>query len=436
MFWVCGGGFWFCGASYYNATNLVQRSVERGSPIMLVSVNYRLGPLGFPQGMEAYENDVLNLGVYDVCMALQWVQHNVWMFGGNKDEVTVFGLSAGSIIGSILTLTPSYTQYFRAAIHQSGWTPTLPLKQATDRESSWTSFLNMVPDCTEKAGTMDTLDCLRHVNDSDIFAKAIYPADAYAMQMFPYGPCLDGPQGLIPQLPSEICAVGNFTRVPTIVGTTLDEGPYFIRYPYANYTDEYIHDFLAYNITPPMTDVKDWNETLAKFISLYPDDPAMGSPYGSGDDAFGLDPRFKRLAAMTGDMLFQSLRRHWQETMIKYDLPTWGFMWTEELPATEEHPAYLGAAHEDNNAFQFGLVNMSNPDYNQLSSYIMDYWLSFATSLTPNDGKGVDRPDWPQYTDDSRVLLQLRANNVTSFPDDFHKESIQVILDNPVVFHH
>ncbi|KIY67263.1 alpha/beta-hydrolase [Cylindrobasidium torrendii FP15055 ss-10] len=436
MFWVCGGGFWFCGASYYNATNLVQRSVERGSPVILVSVNYRLGPLGFPQGMEAYENQVLNLGVYDVCMALQWVQRNVNFFGGNKDEVTIFGLSAGSIIASVLTLTPSYTQYFRAAIHQSGWSSTLPLKQASDRESSWSSFLKAVPECAEVVYSMNTLDCLRKVNDTDVFKTAIYPSDAYDVQMFPFGPCIDGPEGLLPQMPSDTCAAGNFTRVPTIVGTVRDEGPYFLRNIDANFTDKYIYDFLAFNITPPMTDIKTWNETLTKFISLYPDDPADGSPYYTGMDNFGLDPRYKRLAAMSGDMLFQGLRRHWQETMVKYELPTWGFMFTQQLPATEEHPAYLGVAHEDNNPFQFGLVNMSNPDYNQLSTAIMDYYLSFATSLTPNDGKGNERPEWPQYMADNKVILQLEANNITSFPDDHHEEAIELILSHPKVFHY
>lgn len=64
-----------------------------------------------------------------------------------------------------------------------------------------------------------------------------------------------------------------------------------------------------------MTDIKTWNETLTKFISLYPDDPADGSPYFTGTENFGLDPRYKRLAAISKCPLIysiQSLTRDFQ----------------------------------------------------------------------------------------------------------------------------
>ncbi|KIY67119.1 alpha/beta-hydrolase [Cylindrobasidium torrendii FP15055 ss-10] len=436
MFWLCGGGFWFCGASYYNATNLVARSVERGTPVLLVSANYRLGPLGFPQGQEAYDAGILNLGVRDAITALQWVQDNIWAFGGNKKEVTAFGLSAGSIITSIISLTQHDPPYYRAAIHESGWTSTLPLKRAVDREQSWSSYVGGIPQCADTVGSGATLDCLRAVDNSSLLQANIYPRDLYGVQMFPFGPCLDGPDGLLPVLPSERTAVGHFTQVPTLAGTTRDEGPYFIRWPQANYTDEFIYDFLAFNITPAMTDEAYFKETLTKFMSLYSQDPAEGSPYFTGEETFGFDPRFKRLAAMTGDMLFQSLRREWQESMVKFGLPTWGFMWTQN--GEHEHPAYLGAAHEDNNAFQFGLVDPNEPEMVELATYVMDYWLSFATSLTPNDGKGSSRPEWPMYTEDNKVLLQMKVGpgGMTTFPDVFHDEAIRLIIDNPAVFHH
>ena len=59
----------------------------QGTPILLVSINYRLGPLGFPQGPEAVERGVLNLGLRDQRIALQWVQQNIASFGGDPRKV-------------------------------------------------------------------------------------------------------------------------------------------------------------------------------------------------------------------------------------------------------------------------------------------------------------------------------------------------------------
>ena len=60
---------------------------SQGTPILFVSFNYRIGPLGFPQGPEAVEQGVLNLGLHDQRTALQWVQNNIASFGGDPCKV-------------------------------------------------------------------------------------------------------------------------------------------------------------------------------------------------------------------------------------------------------------------------------------------------------------------------------------------------------------
>lgn len=55
----------------------------------MVSINYRLGPLGFPQGTEAAQNNILNLGLHDQLVALEWVQKNIDIFGGDKAKVVI-----------------------------------------------------------------------------------------------------------------------------------------------------------------------------------------------------------------------------------------------------------------------------------------------------------------------------------------------------------
>ena len=66
---------------------LIDLNYSQGTPILFVSINYRLGPLGFPQGPEAVERGVLNLGLYDQWTALEWVQVNIASFGGDPCKV-------------------------------------------------------------------------------------------------------------------------------------------------------------------------------------------------------------------------------------------------------------------------------------------------------------------------------------------------------------
>ncbi|KAK0229700.1 Alpha/Beta hydrolase protein, partial [Armillaria nabsnona] len=101
-----GGGFSTGTSSFYNGSAIVARSIARGTPIIYVNFNYRLGPLGFPQGREAASRRYLNLGIKDQMMALEWVNKNIARFGGNNERVTVFGQSAGGVMTSVLLLQP------------------------------------------------------------------------------------------------------------------------------------------------------------------------------------------------------------------------------------------------------------------------------------------------------------------------------------------
>jgi len=79
-----------CGSCTYpiaQITSLIERRHSQGTPILYVSINYRIGPLGFPQGPEATKRGALNLGLHDQQVALQWVQKNIASFGGDPRKV-------------------------------------------------------------------------------------------------------------------------------------------------------------------------------------------------------------------------------------------------------------------------------------------------------------------------------------------------------------
>ncbi|KAF9913868.1 hypothetical protein BX616_009413 [Lobosporangium transversale] len=160
MVWIHGGGF-SSGSNalpLYDGTNFVARSIRIGRPVILVTINYRLNYLGFisskelvddldnrhpnrdqqqqhqrRQQQEGYKDDynfkmrnsVGNWGLLDQKMALEWVRNHIHLFGGNNEDVTAFGESAGATSISYHLLIPEHHGLFQRAILQSGATTTM-----------------------------------------------------------------------------------------------------------------------------------------------------------------------------------------------------------------------------------------------------------------------------------------------------------------------
>lgn len=114
MFWIHGGGFTSGSGStdFFGPDNFMEEDV------VLVTTNYRLGALGFLN----LEDDLVagNMGLKDIVMALNWVKENVGSFGGDENQVTIFGNNAGGAIVSLLTHSPMAKGLFSKAICQSG----------------------------------------------------------------------------------------------------------------------------------------------------------------------------------------------------------------------------------------------------------------------------------------------------------------------------
>ncbi|KAK0224108.1 esterase 1 [Armillaria fumosa] len=429
LFWAHGGGFQTGSSSEFNGSAIVAQSVARGTPVIYVNFNYRLGPLGFPQGKEAASRGILNLALKDQLAALEWVQINIGAMGGDKDKVTIFGESGGSTMTSVLFLHPYISKYARAAIFESGSATTSLTFDAKRREDSWTKFVEGVPSCNSFVGTPFTVDCLQHQKSSDVLEGLLH-ALTEADEQFPFDPTLDGPHGLFPGLPSELLPRGEFARLPFIAGTNLDEGTGFCP-PQLNYTNELLREILSANFSPPAVPPTIMDGLLA----LYPDNPVAGSPYNTGNETFGLAPLYKKCAAMSGDLAFESQRRNWIQSATNAGVKAFGYRFTQSLTVI---PPYLGVAHNTEVPFVYGGVNALNqpPSANALSVAMIDYWVSFATSLDPNDGLGSPRPVWPQYTPNQQMLLQLNGDNLTAIPDDYHKEQIDFIISQGATFRH
>jgi acetylcholinesterase len=186
-----------------------------------------------------------------------------------------------------------------------------------------------VPSCAS-AAQGKTLSCLTQASATDLLAAAA-SASSQNLAEYTFIPVIDGQGGVIPDLPSTLLSKGSFSKIPFIAGTNLDDGTQFTSTSVNS--DQSIVQFIATivstldTINEPVESVQ--NLFLNLVVSYYPDDPADGSPYNTGNQTFGLSPFFKKAASIVGDAAFQSLRRTWISAAASNGVTAYGYLFTE-----------------------------------------------------------------------------------------------------------
>ncbi|KAJ7134800.1 extracellular triacylglycerol lipase precursor [Mycena epipterygia] len=423
MFWTYGGGFHSGASSSFDASTLIAHSVSRGTPVIYVSTNYRLGPFGFPQGNEVNATGGVNLGIKDLLAALQWVQVNIQAFGGDPTKVTMFGQSAGAIMSSITFLNSQVSGLVRAAILSSGSAATSPAFTAPQHESLCQSFVAGVSSCASVATSGSTLNCMKNASVADLMAS--YSAVGTTGWM----PVIDGSGGVFPDIPSNLFAQGKYSKIPFISGDVLDEGTHFVTQVVGlNYSSAFIKTYITAAYSPPLVTAAELSSKIDELLALYPDDPALGSPYNTGNETFGLNSGWKRATSILGDLAFQSTRRMWLQVAAAGGSKVYGYLLTQPQLGDPS----LGVDHTATKKYIYGdLLDDGVASDAVLSTMMMDYWISFADCLDPNDGKGTTRPTWGQYTSSNNALMQLNGNNATMIADNFRSEGMVAINANP-----
>ncbi|XP_015115295.1 venom carboxylesterase-6 isoform X2 [Diachasma alloeum] len=219
MVWVHGGG-WMCGSSdslLYNPKFLLDKDV------ILVSFNYRLGPLGFLSTAD----EVLpgNQGLKDQVLALKWIRENIAAFGGDKNSVTIFGESAGGASTHYLMLSPLAKGLFHRVISQSGtalapWSRTTPAA-AKKQAQRLAKQLNCPVEPSEKLR-----DCLQHKDPIEVTSADVEWRIFSYDPVIPFKPVVEPnhPGAFLAQDPVEILKSGNLTDIPWMTGFTSHEG--------------------------------------------------------------------------------------------------------------------------------------------------------------------------------------------------------------------
>ncbi len=395
MVWIHGGGFRDGAASdrAYDGTALAAKGV------VLVSFNYRLGPLGFlahPElSAESPHGASGNYGLLDQIAALRWVQRNIAAFGGDPDRVTIFGQSAGASAVSALMTSPLAAGLFHGAIGQSGGElgAMVHLKEifgvATGgQQRSTTPIGDPSPPSAEATGAAFAAS----LGAGSLVELRALPApeiiDRYAIELRrdepesgvrAFRPIVDG--WVLPAEIRTIFAQGRHNDVPLIVGFNADE-------------------------MTTLTDVRKIPQSLEEY------DAWVTSRFGELADEFYRVYRARAedlprtyLEALR-DLSFGVEMRRWARLAVAGGSNVHLYYFTHAPPIRNR--SFYGAHHGAEIVYAFDNLGRVGRDFEaaefELAETVSGYWTSFAASGNPN---GFGRPLWFAYDREAEAYLEI-----------------------------
>ena len=372
MVWIHGGAF-VAGASSRGVTE--GAALARNGDVVVVSLHYRLGALGWLLLDEVGGPDYAasgNHGLLDQIAALEWVRDNAAAFGGDPDNVTVFGESAGSVSVAVLLTAPRAEGLFAKAICESGGAS---LIRRTERSRELTqAFL-------EIAGVRD-IEALRALPAEEIVRCQSLLRPRGAEQLF--APTID--EVVVPDNPMQRICDGVGAQIPLLIGSNLDE------YRYWYMTDPHL----------PTLGTKHLKRRLREVTGADPD-PLIAAYKRSRPE---LDDN-QIAVTLIGDIAFRMPSIRMAEAREVHGAATWMYLFTRQSPVDGGR---LGAAHAMEIPFVFGNVDVPNvpkligdgQDRYALSQSMQNAWLAFPRYGQPgHDGL----PAWPAWNSEERPTL-------------------------------
>ena len=366
MVWIYGGGFQQGSAAnpVFDGTELAHRGV------VVVTVNYRLGIFGFfahpDLTAESPQHAAGNYGLLDQVAALRWVRRNIGAFGGNPDNVTIFGQSAGGASVDLLMGSPLARGLFQHAIAESyGLDRTM--RSRAEAEADGARFA---------AGlSANGIGALR-----DLPAERLLDANRQW-----WWPIVDG--WFLTEDIYSVFRQGHEAPVPLLTGWNANEGATF---PHATSHDAYLADLR-----------RRFGDAADKLLAIYP----------AADDT---------TTAQASERLFGDMNLAWgswasARLHAKNGYPAFVYFFDHPQPlfpgqAFDENPdgAPLGTFHSSEYPYLFGtlapLTRAWTGTDRALARELRGYWVGFAAAGNPN---GAGLPYWPEFNGSDERIMRL-----------------------------
>lgn len=371
LVYIYGGGFASGGAAVpiYDG----EATAKRG--VVFVVINYRVGIFGFfahPElTKESGHNASGNYGLMDQLAALKWVKQNIAAFGGDPDNVTIAGQSAGSMSVNCLVASPLGKGLFQKAIAESG-----------------ASFID---------GPFGGTTLQQAEQDGERVAKAIGTSSIAEMRNKPASELVNKSQSraiidsyVLPESVAQIFAEGKENDVPLLTGWNEDDA-FVGKLKNAEDYKKQIHDQYGNNSN--------------LFLSLY--------PARTDEEAATSQIRINR------DQIFGVQNYTWANVQSKKGRSkVYVYRFTRRLPASADFAKY-GAFHTGEVAYAYDNLKFLNrpwqPIDQELATIMCNYWTNFAKTGNPN-GKGL--PEWPVYNPrDSQIMILSEKPKAGQLPD-------------------
>jgi para-nitrobenzyl esterase len=386
MVFVHGGGNQQGAASDSSAGTAMffGKNIASRSDVVVVTINYRLGALGFMvhPGLDAESvtGKSGNYAVLDQILALQWVKNNISLFGGDSLNITVFGESAGGINTGNLLLTSAAAGLFHKVIIQSAVPNLVSYNDANSKGMQLvSSFANATGSDAQKIAYM------RSVPADSFSVRNTSPLKGGLLQLG-WGPTID--DVLFNQFPNVTFQSGNFNKVPVIIGSNADEmslnAPVVVN---AAMVTALINSKvpLAYR---------------QQVQNLYP----VGSTNAEARKAY--------VDILSDAQFTASVRRAARCISQNQSQPVYQYLFSHAhtIPQFAGYGAYHGIelfyvfnTLENSN---LGLGNLFKPQDDSVQQVTRTYWANFARNGNPN---GTNLPNWPLFTAGPECYLEIKA---------------------------
>ncbi len=389
MVWIHGGAYNMGSGS--SAMHPGHTLPQKGD-VVFVSINYRLGPLGFlylKQATGGQIPDSGNEGLLDQIAALRWIRENIAAFGGDPANVTVFGESAGAMSIGCLLAMPQARGLFQKAILQSGASTVRTLPEAISTAEQYLSILGL------NGSQWSQLLAL----PADHFIAGLKILSGPSLWSLSKGaqlePVIEGQS--LPELPLDAIAKGSAKEITVMAGSTLDEATIFT----------------AQDRQLPNISEKDLISRLQKFL---PSDfvTKLISVYRSSlpERGFKDIKPFQLYHAIFTDLQFRIPAVRLVESQNKFKVKAYNYIFDWQCPMPG-----LGACHSLELGFLFGNhrpdFHGAGPGVAKLAGQLQDAWIAFARSGDPScESLGK----WPSYGKGRATMILGARSRIEKAP--------------------